>query len=237
MEFVNDDGGRAAAGYKGEANDCVCRAVAIATERPYQEIYGRLEEMIIAKFGPTKRPRGVEDQMLHGLMETLDWVWVPTIKTRLRKDELSPGRLVICVRDHAVAVIDGVIHDTYPSAGCGTRQVYGYFKKRVDAYESMSPERKKLIDTVTKMLALADSTGFEAEASTAKAKAAMLIAKYNIYAEKDLAGFKLEGERRGGAVMPSYEFHLLDAVGKFCGVLVLRWGSDYLFFGKPHCHL
>jgi hypothetical protein len=106
MKFVKDDGGRAAAGYKGEANDCVCRAVAIATERPYQEIYGRLEEMIQAKFGPTKRPRGVEDQMLHGLMETLGWVWVPTPKTHMRKDELPPGRLVVCIKGHAVAVVD-----------------------------------------------------------------------------------------------------------------------------------
>jgi hypothetical protein len=46
MKFVKDDGGRLAAGYEGKANDCVCRAVAIATERPYQEMYDRLEEMI-----------------------------------------------------------------------------------------------------------------------------------------------------------------------------------------------
>jgi Protein of unknown function (DUF2786) len=233
MKFVKDDGGRAAAGYKGEANDCVCRAVAIATERPYQEIYGRLEEMIQAKFGPTKRPRGVEDQMLHGLMETLGWVWVPTPKTHMRKDELPPGRLVVCIKGHAVAVVDGVIHDTHPSSRHGTRFVQGYFKKDVSVHENMGAERKKLIDTVTKMLALADSTGFEAEASTAKAKAAELIAKYDIRAESDLAGFKLEGEMRGGAAMPSYEFHLLDAVGKLCGVLVLRSGANYEFFGKP----
>jgi hypothetical protein len=48
-----------------------------------------------------------------------------------------------------------------------------------------------------------------------------------------LSGFKLEGEMRGGAPMPSYEFHLLDAVGSFCGVLVIRCGPDYKFFGKP----
>jgi hypothetical protein len=234
MKFVKDDGGRAAAGYKGEANDCVCRAVAIATERPYQEIYGRLEEMIQAKFGPTKRPRGVEDQMLQELMEFLNWVWVPTTKTtHMRKDELPPGRLVVCVSGHAVAVVGGVIHDTWPSSRYGARFVQGYFKKDVSVHEDMDTERKKLIDTVTKMLALADSTSFEAESSTAKAKAAELIAKYDIRAEGDLAGFKLEGEMRGGAAMPSYEFYLSDAVGRFCGVLVLRRGPNYLFFGKP----
>ena len=34
-----DDGGRAAAGYKGETNDCACRAIAIATGMPYQKVY------------------------------------------------------------------------------------------------------------------------------------------------------------------------------------------------------
>ena len=42
MKVQHNDGGRAAAGYKGSADDCVTRAVAIATERPYQEVY---EEM------------------------------------------------------------------------------------------------------------------------------------------------------------------------------------------------
>jgi hypothetical protein len=143
MKFVKDDGGRAAAGYKGEANDCVCRAVAIATERPYQEIYGRLQEMIQAKFGPTKRPRGVEDQMLQELMKFLSWVWIPTTKTtHMRKDELPPGRLVVCVSGHAVAVVGGVIHDTWPSSRYGARFVQGYFKKDVSVHEDMTPNAR-----------------------------------------------------------------------------------------------
>lgn len=44
-EYVYDDGGRAAAGFKGETGDCVCRAVAIATEQPYQVVYDALNEM------------------------------------------------------------------------------------------------------------------------------------------------------------------------------------------------
>lgn len=39
MTFQFDDGGRAAAGYKGTTGDCACRAIAIASGRPYQEIY------------------------------------------------------------------------------------------------------------------------------------------------------------------------------------------------------
>jgi hypothetical protein len=39
------------------------------------------------------------------LMRTLGWVWVPTSKVRLRKDELPSGRLVVCISHHAVAVV------------------------------------------------------------------------------------------------------------------------------------
>lgn len=37
--MIIDDGGRELAGYKGTAGDCVCRAFAIASQRPYKEIY------------------------------------------------------------------------------------------------------------------------------------------------------------------------------------------------------
>jgi hypothetical protein len=43
--FIFDDGGREAAGYKGFAGDCTVRAIAIATEKPYKEVYDALFEM------------------------------------------------------------------------------------------------------------------------------------------------------------------------------------------------
>jgi hypothetical protein len=42
MEFVYDDGGRAAAGFKGSTGDCVVRAIAIASGKPYREVYDAL---------------------------------------------------------------------------------------------------------------------------------------------------------------------------------------------------
>jgi hypothetical protein len=39
MKWVYNDGGRKAAGYKGEARDCVVRAIAIATDQPYEVVY------------------------------------------------------------------------------------------------------------------------------------------------------------------------------------------------------
>ena len=41
--YKYNDGGRADAGYKGKAGDCVVRAIAIATGLPYQEVYDGLK--------------------------------------------------------------------------------------------------------------------------------------------------------------------------------------------------
>ena len=40
--WVYDDGGRSLAGFKGDAGDCVTRAIAIATGIEYQEVYDSL---------------------------------------------------------------------------------------------------------------------------------------------------------------------------------------------------
>lgn len=37
--YKYNDGGRAAAGYKGSTGDCLVRAIAIVTELPYKEVY------------------------------------------------------------------------------------------------------------------------------------------------------------------------------------------------------
>jgi hypothetical protein len=45
IPFVFNDGGRAASGFKGEAGDCVTRAISIATGIPYQEVYDALNAL------------------------------------------------------------------------------------------------------------------------------------------------------------------------------------------------
>lgn len=42
QKFFKNDGGRKDAGYKGNTGDCVTRAIAIATGKPYKEIYDAL---------------------------------------------------------------------------------------------------------------------------------------------------------------------------------------------------
>lgn len=149
MKFVLNDGGRAEAGYKGDAGDCVTRSVSIATGIPYQQVYDSLYELA-RKHGSEKRdkvarrirakndasPRnGMWKQIYRPYLESIGWKWVPTMKigtgckVHLRADELPEGRLIVSVSKHMTAVIDGVIHDTHDPSRGGTRCVYGYFIK------------------------------------------------------------------------------------------------------------
>jgi hypothetical protein len=142
MTFVYHDGGRAEAGYKGKAGDCVCRAICIASGRPYKEVYDRLAEGN-AKQRKSKHTGKRSRSARNGIYTTRKWfkdymkelgfTWTPTMTigsgctVHLRADELPSGRLVCSVSNHNVAVIDGVIHDTYDCSRKGSRCVYGYW--------------------------------------------------------------------------------------------------------------
>ena len=139
MPFAYDDGGREAAGFKGDARDCVCRAIAIATGRPYREVYDKLNELGKAERASKKRTRsnarnGVFKATTRKAMEFFGLEWVPLMKigsgctVHLRPDELPAGTLVAKVSRHVVAVIDGVTHDTFDPSRGGNRCVYGYWK-------------------------------------------------------------------------------------------------------------
>jgi len=139
VDFAYNDGGRQAAGYKGKTGDCVVRAVAIATGKPYQEVYNNLNilgemERITRRHRHRSNARtGIGRKTLTKYMLSLGWKWTSTMfigsgcRVHLRKEELPTGRLVVRVSKHVVAVIDGVIQDTYNCSRNGTRCVYGYY--------------------------------------------------------------------------------------------------------------
>lgn len=137
MEWIYDDGGRAAAGFKGEAGDCFCRAVAIAAQIPYKQVYDLINE--VAKAERTKYKSsargGVYRATADKVMARLGWRWVPTMQigqgctVHTRADELPTGRLVLNVSQHYISVVDGVARDTYDSTRGGDRCVYGYYCK------------------------------------------------------------------------------------------------------------
>jgi len=152
------DGGRAAAGYRGKAGDCVVRAIAIATERPYQEIY-ELVNRAATRERTGKRKRGISNARtgvyrvsIHRVMDELGWEWTPTMQigsgctVHLRAAELPAGRLVVSVSKHLTAVIDGVIYDTHDCSRRGRRCVYGYWQEGSRAQTLQRSARYDAVD-------------------------------------------------------------------------------------------
>jgi len=135
MSWVKDDGGRAEAGYLGDAGDCVTRSIAIALELPYALVYKELSMGMAALGKPRSARDGVARKVYQPYLEQWGWRWVPVMKVgsgctmHLRADELPPGRIIARCSRHLCAVVDGVIHDTHDPSREGTRCVYGYFTK------------------------------------------------------------------------------------------------------------
>lgn len=143
MKFKYNDGGREAAGFQGITGDCVCRAIAIASQLPYTTVYEIINQFVLSERVTKRRKRrgkstartGVYKPTTKAIMDSLGWKWVPTMfigqgcKVHLRESELPAGRLVVQVSKHLVAVVDGVMHDISECSREGTRCVYGYFVK------------------------------------------------------------------------------------------------------------
>jgi hypothetical protein len=142
IHWTFNDGGRAAAGFKGTTGDCAVRAIAIACEMPYVEAYALVNEHC-AREVPSKSRRGksaartgIHTPVMHACMRGLGWRWVATVRPGDRSprmhvtpEELPQGRVILRLSKHFAASLDGVIHDTEDCSRGGTRLVYGYWEK------------------------------------------------------------------------------------------------------------
>jgi hypothetical protein len=149
MKFKYNDGGRAEAGYKGTTGDCVVRAIAIASGKPYQEVYDAINvaaQRERRKRGKSSARTGVHRATYEPYLLNLGFTWTPTMrigsgcKVHLLKEELPAGTLIVSLSKHLTTVIDGVIHDTHnPQRG-----PVSYFKGSLSGLavlDHTSPER------------------------------------------------------------------------------------------------
>jgi hypothetical protein len=128
MRWVHDDGGRAAAGFKGSTGDCVVRALAIATGLPYREVYDAITSRQRAQRVTGKTSKGfrtlasgtyVKRKWFKDYMAGLGWRFVPTMAigvgctVHLHDGELPDGRLIVSLSRHYTAVVDQVVRDTF----------------------------------------------------------------------------------------------------------------------------
>ena len=129
MALIYNDGGRAKAGYKGKAGDCVVRAIAIATASDYKEIYN-LVAAANKDFGFGKSARnGIHKQVSSYVLKNLGFKWCAAPKfvgRKARTYDMPNGIVIAKQAHHLVCVIDGIAFDTFDST---KKMVYGYWKK------------------------------------------------------------------------------------------------------------
>ena len=136
MQFTYNDGGRSKHFKAEHVGDCVTRAIAIATQRDYKEVYDRLNEM--AKKESLKHHRGhkrsnsrngVFKETWKRYLKEIGWVHHKTCEIGSRSDKVKfvdgslpeEGRLIVQLSRHLTCLVDGVINDTYD---CSKKEYY-----------------------------------------------------------------------------------------------------------------
>lgn len=129
QNFIYNDGGRKAAGYKGNAGDCGARAMAIALGMDYKEAY-KLLATENKNCGKAKSARnGIHKDIYNEVLKSLGWMWMSAPKFVGRKAKCSDmfaGTVIARQAGHFVAVINGIPHDTWD---CSEKMVYGFWVK------------------------------------------------------------------------------------------------------------
>lgn len=130
LDYKFNDGGRSKYYTAKNVGDCATRAIAIASGCDYKEVYNRLRQVL--GYSPRNGIKTVKD--MHTAVELFGGQWHSTMtigsgcRVHLCQGEIPmTGRLVCRCSRHLVAVLDGVINDTYEPDRYGERCVYGYW--------------------------------------------------------------------------------------------------------------
>jgi len=158
LEFSYNDGGRSNY-FKGDAGDCVVRAIAIATDIDYKVIYDTLylankdyldkkNTKLSKQMKSRTREKGgsprngnykkiYQDYLLNN-----GWEYVSLrkfgSKERVKLDEITHlGTILVNINRHMMCMIDGVINDTWDSRFSyweerkSIRTANGYYERKV----------------------------------------------------------------------------------------------------------
>ncbi len=146
LEFIWNDGGRAAAGFVGLAGDCVTRAIAIATGTSYRDIYRELGE------ASKKSPRGgVVTTVAETYLKQREWQYYRGSLSELASAVLPKGVVIVQLADptqyrsgHFCTVIDHVVHDTWNASEDDELCVVGFWTPPVVIGEPTPGNRSTL---------------------------------------------------------------------------------------------
>ena len=120
--YQHDDGGRREAGRRGEADDCVVRAIAIAAGLAYDAVYKEVARLNKERGnGRLSARNGLNKEVAHMAMEEFGFRRVERIKLWRNGNPDYPtlteaheryGDCVGFTRTHAYAVVGGRLRDT-----------------------------------------------------------------------------------------------------------------------------
>lgn len=129
IEFIYDDGGRAEAGFKGDAADCVTRAIAIATGIGYKQVRKELmkRQAEWRATGSRKAKRQTSNSVRNGChkevyepyLDSLGWEKksLSSVRAKMTAEDMPSGTVIAYVqrgrRGHLATMIDHVVHDSW----------------------------------------------------------------------------------------------------------------------------
>lgn len=152
MNFIFDDGGRIAAGYKGHhlqkrpAGDCVIRSIAIACQYDYKLLRLTCNEIVrqVGHCGLYTSSVGYPRYVYGRLLRHYGWRRFSTYKTGISKvkhfadRERFPHNYVLECPKHLTAVMEGELHDILD---CREWRVYAYYRK----FWPVNPEDERIM--------------------------------------------------------------------------------------------
>ncbi len=117
MNFIHSDGGREAAGFKEEKNDCAVRAYAITTGLDYAEAHRLLELWGRKQNTGTRLITFIASDKNFFPHIFIDCRGIYPLTVNKFMTLHTKGKFIVAIQKHAFAVIDGTIHDTYEIPG------------------------------------------------------------------------------------------------------------------------
>jgi hypothetical protein len=127
MNWMFNDGGRAACGFVGLTGDCVTRAIAIATGKSYRTVYDDLKKLA------DRSPRfGVDRNVSDQFLSQQGWIWRRGCDLPLKDLGLDHRVAIVSLESekksgHLAAIVDNTIHDTWNPADDEDFTVRGYW--------------------------------------------------------------------------------------------------------------
>ena len=117
LDYHYCDGGREAAGYKGnKVGDCVTRAATILSGRPYREVYNLMAQANKPYSGARSARNGIYKQAYVKVFKELNIVKVKLPagpKPTWYEAYMNYGDCIVTTTRHLAAITKGALRDTY----------------------------------------------------------------------------------------------------------------------------